>query len=115
MTNDEKLIEDIKALLRAAGFEHLTSNTNSHGVVLSGDKANAGAVVYLTQQKQTKATARQGAGGGPNSGDDKSDVAVTPSLSDLHKQMTTDPVMAAKLLGASPEMVRHAITIQPNP
>src|SRR5262245_12106820 len=115
MTNDEKLIEDIKALLKAAGFEHLTSNANSGGVVLSGDRANAGALVYLTQQKQTKTTARQGAGGGPNSSDDKADVAVSPSLSDLHKQMTTDPTTAAKLLGVSPEMMRHAITIQPNP
>jgi hypothetical protein len=115
MTNDEKLIEDIKALLRAAGYEHLTSSTSSHGMVLSGDKASAGAVVYLTPQRLTKAAARQGAAGGPQSGDDKPDVAVSPSLVDMHKQMTTDPAVAARLLGTSPEIVRHALTIQPNP
>jgi hypothetical protein len=108
MDKDEKLIEDVKALLTAAGFEKLTTTTSPQGIVLSGDRGSGGAVFFVTPQKQTK-----DATGAPNPEVGKIDVSVSPAVADLGKLLVADPAAAAKLLGVPPETVQAALRLQP--
>jgi hypothetical protein len=113
MTDDEKLIADVKAAMTAAGFTHLTTSGDATGTTVSGDRGHAGAVFHVTSQKQTKAALRRTTGGGPNEDAAATDVAVTPNIVGLHTLLTTDTAAAAALLRISPEMVRQVIAIQP--
>jgi hypothetical protein len=104
---DQKLVDDIKALLRTNGFTDLTLVKSSDSVNISGVKGGSGAVFHLVSQRPNKANGRQTAGGLEI--ERASDVAVVPTVPEIRAQMTRDPAAAAKLLGISPEMLAHVM------
>jgi hypothetical protein len=103
---DQKLAEDVKALLRANGYTDLTSHASAGSINISGVKGAAGALFHMTAQRPSKADRQSG---GSLAEQRATDVTVVPTFPGLREHMSSDPASAAKLLGITPELVTHMV------
>ncbi|GGF35099.1 hypothetical protein GCM10011611_46690 [Aliidongia dinghuensis] len=108
MDTNDKLIDDVKAALRAAGYGNIIARTSDPGVVISAEKGTAGAVFYLTSQIAGKATASSTATGGRTADADKVKAMVAPTVAGVEELMRAEPARAAELLGMSTSQI-HAV------
>jgi hypothetical protein len=109
MDANERLIDDVKVALRAAGYGNIVSSACDPGVVVSADRGSAGAVFYLTPQIAGKAALSSTATGGRHAGAGKEDAAVVPAIPGAEELMAADPAKAAALLGISADLMHSVL------
>ena len=109
MDTNEKLIDDVKVALRAAGYGNIVARASDPGIVVSADRGTAGAVFYLTPQIAGKALLSSTATGGRHADAGNEDAAVVPAIRGVEALMTADPAQAAGLLGISTDRVHSVL------
>jgi hypothetical protein len=116
MSTDQKLIDDVKNLLRASGYSSITSSVSqSDGTTtVSAQNGNAGAVFHWTPQTRSKTSQAQTVFGGHAPDYNLADIAIAPTFPDLHNLAIKQPVDAAKLLNVTPETLQRITAVQPS-
>jgi hypothetical protein len=89
MESNQKLLDQIKALLRADGYDNITTIGNgTDAVTVSGEKGAGGAMFHLTALRR-KASVGRTVGGGRLTGSSTEDAVVAPSIPGLHEQLAS--------------------------
>lgn len=109
MDTNEKLIDDVKAALRTAGYSNIVSRASDPGMVVSAERGAAGAVFYLTPQIAGKSALSSTATGGRQPGAGREEAAVVPTIAGVEELMIADPARAAASLGISTDRVHAAL------
>ena len=101
---DTKLIEQVQALLRGAGFADVDTHEGGEAVTVSGTKGPLGAVFHLTTLERADRARQETTGGGPNPNAPAAEVWKVVSFPELREQLATDPHFA-RATGLTAEML----------
>jgi len=109
MANTDKLIDDVKAALKAAGFGNIATRASDPGTLISAENGTAGASFYLTPQTGSKAASAPVADGGRDPALGKADALFVPEVPNAKEMIAADAVTAAKWLGISVDTARSLV------
>ncbi|MYM87948.1 hypothetical protein GTP91_12250 [Rugamonas sp. FT82W] len=96
MDKDQKLVNDINALLREAGYTGLNAHTDQDGTLLSGTREHGGVMVRVSTDM--KKAGRRIEGGGAEAHSERLDVHEVPVMEGLEQQLRANPGLA-KVMG----------------
>lgn len=104
MDKDQKLVNDISALLRDAGFAGLTVHSDEHGTLLNATRDHGGVVLRLSPDMQ-KVTRRTEAGAAEVH-NVRLDVHEVPAMEGVEQQMRANPELA-KAMGIPAQHLKY--------
>jgi hypothetical protein len=92
MDKDQKLVNDISALLRDAGYTGLNVHTDQNGTLLNATREQGGVVLRLSPDKQK--VGRRTEGGAAEAHTARLDVHEVPSMEGVEQQIRANPDLA---------------------
>ena len=92
MDKDQKLVNDISALLRDAGYTGLNVQNDQNGTLLSATREHGGAVLSLSSGM--KKTGRRTEAGGADAQAERLDVHAVPVMEGVEQQIRAKPELA---------------------
>lgn len=92
MDKDQKLVNDISALLREAGYTGLNVHTDQSGTQLNAIREHGGVMVRLSPDM--KKSGRCTEGGGAEAHTERLDVHEVPVMEGLEQKLRADPGLA---------------------
>jgi hypothetical protein len=85
--NNQKLLEQIKALLHAEGYDNITAHTTADSFTVAGNKGEGGAVFHCAAQRLKTGSSRTV--DSAHSGRAVPEGAIAPSFANLHRQLAS--------------------------
>lgn len=104
MDKDQKLVDDICALLREAGYTGLTVHKDPSGTLLNATRDHGGVVLRLSSDMQ-KVTRRTEAGAAEVQSA-RLDVHEVPAMEGVEQQMRANPELA-KAMGIPAQHLKY--------
>lgn len=92
MDKDQKLVNDISALLRDAGYTGLTVHTDQNGTLLNATREHGGVVLRLSPDMQK--VGRRTEGGAADARTERLDVHLVPVMEGVDQQIRANPELA---------------------
>jgi hypothetical protein len=92
MDKDQKLVDDICALLRAAGYTGLNVHNDHNGTLLNGIRDHGGVVLRLSPDMQK--VGRRTEGGAAEVRAIRADVHAVPQMEGVAEQIRANPELA---------------------
>jgi|SRR5208283_611315 len=107
--DSQKLIADITALLKAAGFDQITSAPAGAGTIVSGQAGTGRALFQWTPQAATRVSGARVVTSAPHGNVAAADIAVVPSMPGLSAVRELPPEAHDALVARS----RTRATVKP--
>ena len=92
MDKDQKLVDDICALLRAAGYTGLNVHNDQNGTLLNATRERGGVVLRLSPDMQK--VGRRTEGGAAEARTMRLDVHEVPAMDGVAEQIRANPELA---------------------
>ncbi|MCU6496540.1 hypothetical protein HUX88_02025 [Duganella sp. BJB1802] len=104
MDKDQKLVNDISALLRDAGYTGLNVHTDQNGTLLNATRERGGVVLRLAPDMQK--VGRRTEGGAAEARAERLDVHQVPAMEGVDQQIRANPELA-KAMGIPAEHLKY--------